>query len=470
MSRVERHPGTFGVRRPNRSVSVGQAWADALLARAQQGNPGVGGRPDPQVPGWASNMANSTLGGILGQGSLPEMQRAAADRAAPAMLLPTPGGRMNQPKVSSALDRAIDLLRPLALSDLGVGGAAGMTMLPFPGLGVADDAVKGGKGVLRRLASGADEAVDAVSTGFRQNALKGSIRAPQPHADPRLWDLASGNHVGMGRQSGYTEADIQRWYLHKEAGLPREFSGETGERLIEVAQGNQRALSGLSDEVVAAAEETYEADRMAWDRIARDEVGELVQETLPGTSAREMQRGVGRTGVDTARGSLPWAPAQGVPRAGKPGLGGSGAPAADARPLFRTERPAGSSILESMEEGLAPAGSNYYGNTDGTVSRFKTKETAAQTPKPDQWGWMDPGEYRYVSEEATAAIRRQSQPNAPAMVKWEWVKGELKLMDLATGKSIGAVYDTPRVGFHPFSSFPDGRTHLGDRIAQVFQP
>ena len=31
MSRVERHPGTFGLKRPVRSVSMGQAWADALL-------------------------------------------------------------------------------------------------------------------------------------------------------------------------------------------------------------------------------------------------------------------------------------------------------------------------------------------------------------------------------------------------------------------------------------------------------
>jgi hypothetical protein len=85
-----------------------------------------------------------------------------------------------------------------------------------------------------------------------------------------MWDLASGNHVGMGRLSGYTEADIQRWYLHTEAGLPHEFSGETGERLAEVARGNQRALSGLSGETVAAAEKRYDVDRMAWERIVSE--------------------------------------------------------------------------------------------------------------------------------------------------------------------------------------------------------
>ena len=123
-----------------------------------------------------------------------------------------------------------------------------------------------------------------------------------------------------------------------------------------------------------------------------------------------------------------------------------------------------------MGEGLPPAGSNYYGNTNGTVSRFKTQATASQTPKPDQWGWMDPAEYRYVNEEAAAAIRRQMQPNAAATVKWEWAGNQLELVDIATGKAIGAVYDAPRVGLQPFASFPDGRTHMGDRIAEVFQP
>jgi len=204
-----------------------------------------------------------------------------------------------------------------------------------------------------------------------------------------------------------------------------------------------------------------------------DDVADLVQPTLPGTSAAEMQHAVNKAGLDTARGSLRWTPELGVPRAGKPGLGGSGAPAADARPLFRTERPAGSTLFEDMGAGQRPpAGSNYYDNADGTVSRFKTQNTSSQTLKPDQWGWMDPGEYRYVNEEAAAAIRRQMGANAPATVKWEWnaAGDQLKLVDIATGKSIGAVYDAPRVGLQPFASWPDGRTHLGDRIAEVFQP
>jgi len=114
-----------------------------------------------------------------------------------------------------------------------------------------------------------------------------------------------------------------------------------------------------------------------------------------------------------------------------------------------------------------PAGSNYYANADGTVSRFKTKETAAQTPKPDQWGWDEPKEYMYVNEEAAAAIRRDLQPNAAATVKWKWTGDQLELLDIATGKAIGAVYDVPQVGLHPFGNLPDGRSHLGDRIVEV---
>ena len=177
MSRVERHPGTFGVRRPNRSVSVGQAWADALLARAQQGNPGVGGRPDSQVPGWASNAVNSTLGGIMGQGSLPEMQRAAAEWAAPALSLPTPGGAMRNEGAADTLNTIMDLMRPVALADVGVAGAAGGMMFPMPGLApgaapAAGAARKAGGGIadaLRQLLSrGGDEAVSAAAPVVRE--------------------------------------------------------------------------------------------------------------------------------------------------------------------------------------------------------------------------------------------------------------------------------------------------------------
>lgn len=190
MSRVERHPGTFGLKRPVRSVSMGQAWADALLARAQQGNPGVGGRPDSQVPGWASNAVNSTLGGILGQGSLPETQRAAAEWAAQGLSLPTPGGAMRQEGTVNAIDTALNLVRPLALADVGVAGAAGSMMFPFPGLApgaapAARTARRAGGGIagaLRQLLSrggdeaalrGADEAVEAtVRTGVTRPLLE----------------------------------------------------------------------------------------------------------------------------------------------------------------------------------------------------------------------------------------------------------------------------------------------------------
>jgi len=177
MSRVERHPGTFGVQRPNRSVSVGQAWADALLARAQQGNPGVGGRPDLQVPGWASNAVNSAVGQIAGQPSLGDMQTAFAEQAAQGVSM-TPAAIMQQQRLAGGIDEALDWVRPLALADLGVAGAAGRAMIPIPGAlapGAAPAArttrrVGGGiAGALRQLLGrGADEAVSAVAPVVRE--------------------------------------------------------------------------------------------------------------------------------------------------------------------------------------------------------------------------------------------------------------------------------------------------------------
>ena len=256
-------------------------------------------------------------------------------------------------------------------------------------------------------------------------------------------------------------------------GLPKALGGMFG-----AGKYGLRAL-GLADEAVPAAQAIGKSNRpvikMNQGDDLVDDVADLVQPTLPGTSAAEMQYAVSKAGLDTARGSLRWTPELGVPRAGKPGLGGSGAPAADARPLFRTERPAGSTIWDDPTYSGPPAGSNYYSNADGTISRFKTQNTASQSIEKkakDQWGWMDPAEYRYVNEEAAAAIRRQMEANAPTTVKWEWnaAGDQLQLVDIATGKSIGAVYDAPRVGLQPFASWPDGRTHLGDRIAEVFQP
>jgi hypothetical protein len=67
---------------------------------------------------------------------------------------------MAAPGVAGYVEGALDLSRPLALADLGVGGVGGMMMLPFPGLGAADDAarpvIKVGRGLL-------DDAAQATS-------------------------------------------------------------------------------------------------------------------------------------------------------------------------------------------------------------------------------------------------------------------------------------------------------------------
>ena len=180
MSRV---PGGFGinnvmgVQRPNRSVSVGQAWADALLARAQQGNPGVGGRPDPQVPGWASNIANSTAGQILGQPDLASQEAAFSGWIAQGASA-TPAAMMQQQRLAGGIDKVLDWVRPLALADFGVKGTTGSTMIPIPGgfapgaAPAARTARKTGGGIAGALSQllgrGGDEAVSAAAPAVRE--------------------------------------------------------------------------------------------------------------------------------------------------------------------------------------------------------------------------------------------------------------------------------------------------------------
>ena len=124
------------------------------------------------------------------------------------------------------------------------------------------------KGVAAEMMGVPDLPPDASAmAGFREDALGGRIRAPQPHADPRLWGQASGNHVGMGRQSGYSEEDIKRWYLQQELETEGEFDPDTGERKPGIEAVNQGIAEGVSDEVVDAAEEAYERDRAAWEQV-----------------------------------------------------------------------------------------------------------------------------------------------------------------------------------------------------------
>mgnify|MGYP003676719549 CR=1 FL=1 len=185
MARVERHPGTFGLRRPDRSVSLERPLQNASTDTRLRGS----GRPssDSSIPDWALNIVNSTLGSILGRGSLPETQRAAAEWAAQGLSLPTPGGAMRQEGTVNAIDTALNLVRPLALADVGVAGAAGSMMFPFPGLapgaapavGAARKAGGGIAGALSGLLGrGGDEAAragdDLIGETFGLRTVRGS--------------------------------------------------------------------------------------------------------------------------------------------------------------------------------------------------------------------------------------------------------------------------------------------------------
>ena len=173
----------LGVRRPDRSVSMNDAYDDAVntllawMTPLPDGRAG-GGIPEPS-PDWMSDIVNSPLGGILGQGSLPETQRAASEWAAQQLSLPTPGGAMRQERIADVINTALEWIRPLALADVGVEGSPGSMMFPFPahapGAAGAARKARGAAGgwlrrALARLAGGGDEAVSAVAPVVRETA------------------------------------------------------------------------------------------------------------------------------------------------------------------------------------------------------------------------------------------------------------------------------------------------------------
>ena len=190
----------------------------------------------------------------------------------------------------------------------------------------------------------------------------------------------------------------------------------------------------------------------------------------------------------------PWAPSEGVARItsvdelmkkifpDRPsGIGGP--PSPDSVPLFRTEA-SGANLLESMEPGVGPRGSNYYQRADGSIARYKTQEAASQTVSPNEWGWMSPkggdtgaAPYYFITQEASelwagtlAAIRRNEITADGIVVKWV-VEGTSKRMEMtgfANGEWVtlpNVADQLPREGLYPWAS--DG-SHLGDRIAETF--
>ena len=223
---LARVPGGFGVndamgvQRPDRSVSMGQAWADALLARARQEEQY---RPVQEpAPNWVSNVTNSAVGQILGQPSMGDMQTAFAERAAQGVSM-TPAAMMQQQRLAGGIDEALDWVRPLALADLGVAGAAGRAMIPIPG-GLAPGAAPAARtarragggiaGALRQLLSrGGDEAVSAVAPVVRETT-EAAGRASRPYyrnvdeleaaAQPAWKDGPTLFHGGPADMSGFS--------------------------------------------------------------------------------------------------------------------------------------------------------------------------------------------------------------------------------------------------------------------------
>jgi len=370
---VVRHPGSIGVRRgPDRSVggmrrqgpvdrfdeAVGEdlslaekpsnwplsdAEWDRRAGVTSFGDSGTSQRATPMsagyVPGWGTDFAATSAGEILGAGSLPGAQRALAEWAASQLPAPTPfsPARTQQSEIADVFEQAIDLMRPLALHDLGVGrdSGQGAALLPFPALGWVDDVARGGKkgvGWLRRLLGGGDEVVD------------------------------SGRAVGRA--------------------------------------ADQRPVVRMNP----------------------------------------------RNGDD-------WVEARRL----------NVQPSDDAAFYFRTQEPPLGNLRITPSE--VPKGSRYYKDPEGLVARYKTEHTASQTLKPDQWGWMDPTDYRFLDEGAADLVRRHRMGQAKA--EFKWVGNELRVVDAASGLPVGVVSDVPRVGSYPFGVDNAGRNHLGDRIVEL---
>jgi hypothetical protein len=288
-----------------------------------------------------------------------------------------------------------------------------------------------------------EEGAGKWSQEFLDDALAGDIRSPQAHTDLAGWDeaMGMGNAVGKGRLSGYSEADIRHWYLDIEMQPGDSFLGELG------FEGTMADLTP-DHPVVQRALARYVQDVVTW----------------------EQRAGGG------------WTPAAGMPRPGKVVHGASPPPDPSVQPSFRTERlrdvetdtafevRARAGGVETVAVDTPPKGSRYYLNEDGTISRYKTQTTAAQTRKPDQWGWMEPSEYLFydgaaakVTAQGIEGLKLVPMRNADGIV-------DGKVFAVTDGRPIvlGKVYTEPRVGLHPVGRTADGRSHRGDRIVEVF--
>jgi len=444
-------PNAQGVRsRPDRSVvlEVGDRNPEALsldvpLLSAQSSAPQVDPTAYSGGDGWRdhfSDFLKSRVGQLLGSGSLPELQRGVAQDLAGLAMPPTPGGQMAAPKVAGYVEGALDLGRPLALADLGVSGPGGMMMLPFPGLGAADDVarpvVKMGRGVTEDALRGMREALKRADSGslasFWDEAKAGRIRSgiPVRGEQHELWSVAESaqNHVGMGRLAGYSEADIKRWYLHNaiadslsNPGVMAEFDGMTGLKRGDVVASNQERVKNVSSAVLARARAQYERDLFSWDK------------TVDAAQATSQVAKV----ADAAAGH--WVPKMGVPEPSSP-------PPSPSSVAFRTEKSWGANNLITPSK----SGSSYVRNTDGSISRFGVRDfddTSVGLVGP-KGGWHSPRQYVYVPEEVGVAAKAAAG-----------IPDQMRHL----------VRSSPEVGLHPLSLGPTmDTTHLGDAIVEVF--
>jgi hypothetical protein len=150
--------------------------------------------------------------------------------------------------------------------------------------------IKGGPAARQRIAE---------EDQFKQMAKWGEMRAPEPHTDIDGFDWANANknHVGMGKTSGYSEADIKRFYLQEE--LPQtkpSFDSTTGKRMpLENQKFNDRLIEQAPEETVQRALARYENDLADWniylgDRRSANFARRAAERELPSSGATTANR------------------------------------------------------------------------------------------------------------------------------------------------------------------------------------
>ena len=313
---MARVPGGFGindvmgVRRPDRSVSLDDARnpesvADAMLLAQLMAEQGDEGWLNP-----SQKRSLSTAAEVVRPMQLRDLGIAGLMGMVP---LPLPGGKAGRTVAGKADDVARGLVNFLRRGDDVVDDVADLVQPRLPGMerlgrtAAGPAAAPRSRPIWERPRSRSTvappgspatelfpphvEGLAAMGRGpggrvgqwgrsdFHRDGMRGIVRradeGPHLSIDNELFDQMAEvqNHVGMGRLSNFTEADIKHWYLLKEAekrGLraPVNFSGRTGRRGADKVEQNRAIIRDLSDEAVDAAEAAYLADAAAYEQIA----------------------------------------------------------------------------------------------------------------------------------------------------------------------------------------------------------